>query len=97
MEPKKVLANLKAREAELVARFIGKRKRAKDPATRGIELRRLKNVSRYPPTAKAVEAVAQATPEKSVPEGIPLQDVRDKGLRVGGPNGAVVSRPGVAK
>ena len=67
MAPKKNLADLKAREAELAARFTGKRKRAEDPTARETELRHLKKGPRDPPAAKAVEAVTQATPEKSIP------------------------------
>ena len=38
MAPKKVLADLKAREAELATRFTEKRKRAEDPTARGGKL-----------------------------------------------------------
>ena len=72
MAPKKNLVDLKAREAELAVRFTRKRKRAEDPTTWGTELCRLKKGPQDPPAAKAVEAVAQATPEKSIPEGIPF-------------------------
>ena len=83
MPPKKNLADLKAREAELAARFTEKRKRAEDQAAQGPDLHRLKKGPKDPPVTKAVEAVAQAMPEKSIPEGIHLQDVRGKGLYIG--------------
>ena len=80
MAPKKNLADLKTKEAELAARFTGKRKRAEDPATWGADLRRLKKGPKDPVAAKTVEVVAQATPGKTIPEGIPLQEVHGKGL-----------------
>ena len=72
MAPKKNLADLKAKEAELAAQITGKRKRAKDLAAKAAELHRLKKGPKVPPTAEAVEVVAQATPEKRIPEGSPL-------------------------
>ena len=91
MPPKKNLADLKAREADLAARFMGKKKRVEDPAAWGTELRRLKKGPRDPPARKEVEVVTQATPEKGIPKGIPLKEVRGKGLQIGGPSGAVES------
>ena len=66
------MADLKAREADLAARFTGKRNRAEDPGAPGTDLRLLKKGPKDPLVAKAVEVVAQATSKKVIPEGIPL-------------------------
>ena len=70
MAPKKVLANLKAREAELASRYTKKRKRAEDPAARAAEFNLLKKGTLDQPAAKAIEVAAKPTPED-----IPLSDV----------------------
>ena len=91
MTPKKVLADLKVREAELAAQYTGKRKRAEDLTDRGAELQWLKKGPRDQTGTLTVETPANSVLDKPVPDDIPLSDVRSKGLLVGGPSCAVES------